>query len=304
MKFRVWNKKNKRFAKPTHEQGRVETLLLSPGGKLFIYKQNGNFTQLKEVKGYEIDRWIGLKDMYSREIYENDIVVWGHHCPNCRENPVRIAVVKINPDIEFFELRMGYFFKYGSFRYQDASHLEVVGNIRENPEVLENPDAFLSKVFRPLDRFMVFSKTEKGKVGGFLLYEGKNFVAYGYGNGKSAKPFYDKAISLSMEVFKRLLEIETNNIAQPNLIDASPIYKTQQGEQVGLWRVENIEDLPDDGTLMESVLDIQDMGRITYIKPYFRFPPDIEKGARRHGLARFFLSNLDKVWAVKEVCHV
>lgn len=299
MKYRVWDKKNKRFVKPIREKGRVEDFFLSPDGKLFIYKQNGNFTQLKETKGYEIDRWIGLKDMHRKEIYENDIVVWGHHCPNCRENPVRIAVVRINPDIQFYELRMEHPFRYGSFGYQDTSHLEVIGNVRENPEALEDPDAFLNKVFRPLDRFMIFPKSEKGKVGGFLLYEGNNFVAYGYGNGKSAKPFYEKAIPLNMEVFKRLLEIKTNNITQPNLIDASPIYKTQEGEQVGLWRVENIEDLPGNGTLMESVLDIQDMGTITYIKPYFRFPSHAEKGARRYGLARFFLENLDKVWRVE-----
>ena len=292
MKFRVWNKTEKRFVEPAPGK----KILVDGEGRLYAHLKLPTSDKVAEVKHYEVDRWTGLQDTHGREIYENDIVIWGHHCPDCRENPTRIAVVKIDPDITFWELRMDHPFRYGSFGYQDTSHLEVVGNVRENPEVLKDPDAFLNKVFRPLDRFLVFPKSEKGKVGGFLLYEGKNFVAYGYGNGKSAKPFYEKAIPLSMEVFKRLLEIETSNFAQPNLIDAGAIYTTAEEETVSLQQVEKIEALPDDGTLVESTMTIQRMGTLKYKQPYFQFPNYMEKGARRYGLARLFLENLDKVW--------
>ena len=278
MKFRVWDRQGRRFY-----NGKV---LVSQNGQIFA------FDSLTDVSDrFEIDRWTGLCDTHGKEIYENDIVVWGHHCPECWEKPVRIAVVKMDPDIQFHELRMGTVFEY-CLMCRDASHLEVVGNVRENPEALEDPDAFLDKVFRPLDRFMIFPRSEKGKAGGFLLYEGQNFVAYGYGNGKAASPFYDKAIPINMGTFKTLL-------SEFSLIDTSLVYTTTEGEVVALWEVEDVEDLPDEGALTEVLMTIGDMGALEYRTPYFRFSSFlgyVEKGARRYGLARFFLRVLDIAW--------
>ena len=297
MKFRVWDAEKERFLEPVHEKGRTEDFFLSPNGLLFIYKQNGNFTQLRETKEYEIDKWTGLKDMHGREIYENDIVVWGHHCPECRENPIRVAVVRMNPDIQFYEVRMDKVFEYGCFAYKDTSHLEVVGNVRESLlEVIRDTEEFLNKVFRPLDRFLIFPKSEKGRVKGTLLYEGENFVAYGYGNGKSASPFYDKAIPLSMEVFKRLLQINFPF----QLLNATHItYSTTKGKKVILQKVEDPRNLSEDLTLLEVAMLIRNMGSVIYTMPYFRIASWMGDRVRRHGLARFFLKILDKVWRVE-----
>ena len=85
----------------------------------------------------ELMEYTGLKDINDREIYEGDIVKWGH-LPGSKENPVRIAMVKINPDIQFECLNLETTFEYGCFAYKDTQNaLEVIGNIYENPELLQ-----------------------------------------------------------------------------------------------------------------------------------------------------------------------
>jgi len=85
-------------------------------------------------------QFTGLKDKNGIEIYEGDVVHWGHIVGYTEINP-RKAVVEINPDISFKTFNLGdnnHTFKFGSFAYQDTSvALEVIGNIHENPELLE-----------------------------------------------------------------------------------------------------------------------------------------------------------------------
>jgi len=92
-------------------------------------------------------QFTGLLDRNGREIHEADIVKWGHLEGYSRENPIRVATVKINPDIQFCiidtpELNKDFgekhhIFNYGSFAYTDTqSYLEVIGNVFETPELL------------------------------------------------------------------------------------------------------------------------------------------------------------------------
>ena len=82
-------------------------------------------------------RSTGLKGK-NGEIYEGDIVKWGHLNQWSREQPHRIAEVKFDPDIQFHS-QVGVF-NFGSFAYRDTTEtdLEVIGNIYENPELIKN----------------------------------------------------------------------------------------------------------------------------------------------------------------------
>lgn len=96
-----------------------------------------------------VNQYTGLKDIHGKEIYEGDIVRWGMLNERSRECWHRYAVVEINPDIQF---RILYYivaktgerketyneiFRYGYFAYKKTEdHLEIIGNIYENPELL------------------------------------------------------------------------------------------------------------------------------------------------------------------------
>lgn len=87
------------------------------------------------IDKYELIQSTGLKDKNDVEIFEGDIVQWGD-TPDWEEKPIRVAVVKINPDIQF-DSNVG-IFEYGRFIYRDTERfLTVLGNVYENSELLE-----------------------------------------------------------------------------------------------------------------------------------------------------------------------
>lgn len=84
---------------------------------------------------YELMQFTGLRGKNGIEIFEGDIVQWGD-TPDWEEEPIRVAVVKINPDIQF-DSNVG-IFEYGRFIYRDTERfLTVLGNVYENPELLK-----------------------------------------------------------------------------------------------------------------------------------------------------------------------
>lgn len=98
-------------------------------------EEDKQFEEIIDFLDIELMQSTGLKDKNGVEIFEGDIVQWGD-TPDWEEEPIRVAVVKINPDIQF-DSNVG-IFEYGQFAYRDTERfLTVLGNIYENSELLE-----------------------------------------------------------------------------------------------------------------------------------------------------------------------
>lgn len=135
IKFRAWNKSNKQFDNFDE--------LLEPYNHDDVSLLCKILDKSLNTDEYTLMQFTGLLDLKGVEIYEGDIVKWDD-CSNGKY--WRVAVVEINPDIQFkivknciYELSAeeGKVFQFGSFIYTDThNHLEVIGNIYENPELL------------------------------------------------------------------------------------------------------------------------------------------------------------------------
>lgn len=73
------------------------------------------------------EQFTGVMAINNKEIYEGDLVKWGHLNESSREIPHRLAAVVIDPDIQFIN-HDGYVFHWGTFAYARTASkdLEVV----------------------------------------------------------------------------------------------------------------------------------------------------------------------------------
>lgn len=147
-RFRVWDKENNCWFQPTYKAylREIEELLLTQEGELVLRKYNRMEHESLFPNRFEKTWYTGLKDKNGREIYEGDIIYWEI------DNGIGIesysAVVWWSENKEQYKTMYKWIVLYlsdylrGDFDElaTPAAYdykLQTIGNIYENPELLE-----------------------------------------------------------------------------------------------------------------------------------------------------------------------
>lgn len=127
LKFRVWDTIAKEWA---------TSLKLKPNGHLedLNYDSEGFYRFEPDPDQYVIELCTGLKDKNGKEIYDGDIIHEKWYDSEAYRGKDRIGKVEYFCDGYFCWFR-GEFTALGMF---PPKHLEVVGNIHENSELLRD----------------------------------------------------------------------------------------------------------------------------------------------------------------------
>lgn len=130
-RFRVWHTELGRYLKDNefyiNPDGSVYSAFESYDNKNIRTNYIENFSRDDFDEGYIIvEQYTGLKDKNGKEIYEGDIVEYDWYIRNDKSYKVKERVV-------FDDMGA----RLGNDRIRNCSNVEVIGNIHENPDLLE-----------------------------------------------------------------------------------------------------------------------------------------------------------------------
>lgn len=130
IKFRAWDKKRKKMFRV------LGTSIPTYAGSEELWLRLEKYTKSSlqfPAKDFELMQFTGLTDKNSKEIYEGDIVKIKEESPVSNEDLSSEAIVKITWNDE----KAGFSLDWYSNDLTVYQDLEVIGNVWENPELLE-----------------------------------------------------------------------------------------------------------------------------------------------------------------------
>lgn len=129
VKYRVWDNENKSYNDPYS----YAYYALTQDGRLDFYC-HGDRMDEADPDVYFIEQYTGLKDKHGNEIYEGDIVRWSFKVDRNSELTYTADAVKWK---SYAEEEWPYSTISGFTLPESEDGYEVIGNIHENPELLE-----------------------------------------------------------------------------------------------------------------------------------------------------------------------
>lgn len=129
LKFRIWDKERECYLDETELAG------ITPDGKYILYIEEEEVSRLEIDENYVVEFDTGLKDKNGKEIYEGDIlgdmwrdgyIAWCDKCKQLQYHILTHGCMACLGDVQWYEL------------VNDNGKLEVVGNVHENPDLLED----------------------------------------------------------------------------------------------------------------------------------------------------------------------
>ena len=139
IKIRAWqtnvgdyDKITKKFTpKPHYFYG--ENVIVNGNGQLLSIESGWDIQGVEESTDYVLEQYTGLKDKNGKEIWEGDILRWKHYYEITGEDIETTAKVYWEEKDASFVVG-DWFESLGHL--VDEDKVEVIGNIHENPEVL------------------------------------------------------------------------------------------------------------------------------------------------------------------------
>lgn len=161
IKFRAWDNLENRWYEPTFEgyRGKIEEIMLSPRGRLTMRTMTKLLDESMFPNRFDLMQYTGLHDKNGREIYEGDIVRY-HMTRSFGEHydPVTLGFIGTDWDIDADIIgKVSIWPSNGVMmtkivtndpdmfskqypvpkRWHVTQECEVIGNVFENPELLE-----------------------------------------------------------------------------------------------------------------------------------------------------------------------
>jgi len=137
IKFRAWDKENKKMLVSEDEENYLSIYLDGTFDSLGNMLDISDSRRRQRSEELELMQFTGLKDKNGKEIYEGDIVDVKYRGIG---SIIFMDKAMINPEYGFCKVLPAFLIKQdnksSAFLYKDRD-LKVIGNIYENPELME-----------------------------------------------------------------------------------------------------------------------------------------------------------------------
>ena len=125
LKFRVWDKRYKRYVKP---------YAVCLDGRAIAITEPSNDLETLDSERAIIEQYTGLKDKNGQKIYEGDIVL------DCYDGEDTFIVEWDKDTASFILTDTEHILNVSFDNFYPDKYLEVIGNIHENKELLEGEE--------------------------------------------------------------------------------------------------------------------------------------------------------------------